>query len=61
MALNLGFIFAVIGGIIGIVVGGIAEAALWSAGDLTIETISNCEDLTSGWDKYVNRINLLTI
>jgi len=46
---NLGLIFALIGGIIGSLIGGIAENVLWTAGDLSIEIISDCDNLKNDW------------
>ena len=47
---DIRLIFAMMGGILGLVIAGIAEEALWTAGDLAVKTVSNCENLKSGWD-----------
>lgn len=47
----LKLVFAIFVGIVGFVIGGIIEDAIWTAGDLTIETVSDCENLKSGYDE----------
>lgn len=51
MVLKLRLVFAIFAGIAGFVVGGIIEDAIWTTGDLAIETVSDCENLKSGYDE----------
>ncbi len=43
-------IVAAVTGFIGFVIGGIVEEILWSVGDFTIETTSECEKLKNKWE-----------
>ena len=57
--MNFRLVFALIGGVVGAVIGGITENILWSAGDIVIETVSDCENLKNGWDEICKQNRFL--
>ena len=44
-------IFAFVAGIIGLFIGNVITDSIWTIGDKTIESISNCDNLDNKWKK----------